>query len=227
MRSRRTCARSYCACCTSQPSSRAAENLRQPHGHFGRNAALPVHQFRKRVARDAKGFGGVRDASSPKARCTGAKQRLRGAVDFSWSWVVLLSVVIDIINVRRCPRQKRKITRQLARTVTAQKPFICWPALVRESKLVPADLAAVQPNCSQNCSHPAASHESGSPSAENSSGRGGVEAQTNESDPCVEAIRRNKRDRYRLSAEWFMSSDWIGTAVSAVNTWGPDRAPLD
>jgi len=40
----------------------AAENLGQPDGHFGGYAALLVDEFRKRVARYAKGGGGVRDA---------------------------------------------------------------------------------------------------------------------------------------------------------------------
>ena len=37
----------------------AAENLCYSHGHFGRYAALAVHQFGKRVARHPKGFGGA------------------------------------------------------------------------------------------------------------------------------------------------------------------------
>ena len=39
----------------------AAENLGQPHGHFGRYATLPVYKFGKRVARHPKGDGGVCD----------------------------------------------------------------------------------------------------------------------------------------------------------------------
>jgi hypothetical protein len=37
----------------------AAENLGQPHGHFGRYAALPVYKFRKRVARHPKAAASV------------------------------------------------------------------------------------------------------------------------------------------------------------------------
>ena len=32
----------------------AAENLREPHGHFRRYAAFPIYEFRKRVARHSK-----------------------------------------------------------------------------------------------------------------------------------------------------------------------------
>ena len=45
-------------------SGAAAENLGQAHGHFRRDAALLVHQFRKRGPRDAKSGGGVRDAQA-------------------------------------------------------------------------------------------------------------------------------------------------------------------
>lgn len=40
---------------------RASKNLGYSHGHFGRYAALPVYEFRKRVTRHPKGGGGVRD----------------------------------------------------------------------------------------------------------------------------------------------------------------------
>lgn len=42
----------------------AAENPGQPHGHFGRDAALPVYKFRKRVASHPEGGGGGRDGQT-------------------------------------------------------------------------------------------------------------------------------------------------------------------
>ena len=42
----------------------AAEDLRQPHGHFRRYAALFVDEFGKRVARHAKGFRCLRDGQA-------------------------------------------------------------------------------------------------------------------------------------------------------------------
>ena len=44
-----------------------AENLGQPHGHFGRYSAPPVCEFRKGVARHSKSGGSV---------CYGQAQRL-------------------------------------------------------------------------------------------------------------------------------------------------------
>jgi len=44
-------------------------------------------------------------------------------VGSSSAWFYLPSVVIDIINVQCVAVRKRKTTRQLARTVIAQKPF--------------------------------------------------------------------------------------------------------
>jgi len=42
----------------------AAENLRQPHGHFRRYAAHLVDEFRKRVARHSKGLRFSRDGQA-------------------------------------------------------------------------------------------------------------------------------------------------------------------
>jgi len=44
----------------------ASEHLGQPHGHFGRYAALPVYQFRKRIPRNAKGLGGFRNRQAQR-----------------------------------------------------------------------------------------------------------------------------------------------------------------
>ena len=43
------------------PFFRACENFSKAHGHFRGDAALAVHEFGKRVPRDAEGFGGLRD----------------------------------------------------------------------------------------------------------------------------------------------------------------------
>ncbi len=62
----------------------ASEDLGQSHGHFGRNPALLIHQFRQGGARDAKRGGGVRDGQVQRARDTGAAESRRGGVDSSY-----------------------------------------------------------------------------------------------------------------------------------------------
>ena len=103
MRLSRSCASSYCACCKSQPSSAAvpnhcsAENLGLSEGHFRRDAAPLVHQFRKRVAHNAKGVRCVRDG---KGSMHSRNTTPPGCGGF---FIVMgrSPVVVDIINILR------------------------------------------------------------------------------------------------------------------------------
>jgi hypothetical protein len=76
----------------------ASENLGQPHGHFGRYAALPVYQFRKRVPRNAKGLGGFRNRQAQ--RLDAPAQHNASGVEwiFSWSWTGSHSMVVNILR---------------------------------------------------------------------------------------------------------------------------------
>jgi hypothetical protein len=53
----------------------ASEHLGQPDGHFGGNTALSVYQFRKRVARDAKGVGSIGNGQSQRLDALLRKRR--------------------------------------------------------------------------------------------------------------------------------------------------------
>src|SRR5580704_15757728 len=86
----------------------AAKDLGKPYGHFRRYAALPVHQFGERGARNAKGGGGVRDAQA---------QRLNALTEYKASgvgWVlhrhgsVSFSVVVHVINIEGVMVRKAK-----------------------------------------------------------------------------------------------------------------------
>ena len=51
---------------TFSPIGVASENLRQPHGHLGRNPALLVYEFRQGRARDSERGGGGRDRQAQR-----------------------------------------------------------------------------------------------------------------------------------------------------------------
>jgi len=101
MRSRRTWARSYCACCNKPALGAAAEHSLQAHRHFRRNAALSVDQFGKRVARDSQRGRGAGNAQTQgldaflENNCAG----VRGF--FHRHGTVSVLVVVDVINIVR------------------------------------------------------------------------------------------------------------------------------
>ena len=78
----------------------AAENLGEPHSHFRRYAALPVHEFRKSVAGYAESFGGVRDRQAIGSMHS-SNTTTPGCGGVFIVIGLFRSVVIDIINVLR------------------------------------------------------------------------------------------------------------------------------
>jgi len=84
---------------------------------------FPIHEFGQRRARDAE----RRAAASLMVRPSGSMHwrstKPPGCGGFFIAIVQPPSMVIDIINVQGFAVVKRKTTRQLARTVTAQNPL--------------------------------------------------------------------------------------------------------
>ncbi len=66
----------------------AAEDLRQPHGHLRRNAALSIHKLRQRCARDTQRSGGASDRQAEWLN-TLAQYKAAGVVSSS-AWCNLL-----------------------------------------------------------------------------------------------------------------------------------------
>ena len=96
----------------------AAENLGKTHGHFGRYPALPIDKLRQRSTSHPEGISSLRYGQAQRLNALAAQSR-QDVADSSSACSVSFSD-------NRCNQRlvlPRLRSRQLARTVTAQKPF--------------------------------------------------------------------------------------------------------
>src|SRR5207248_5406957 len=120
MRSARTWARSYCACCVSQPSALPPKTLDNRTAISGETPRFPF--TRQCGARVSKGGGGIRDRQAQRLNAL-SQHKAAGVRWILHRHVQSPSVVIDIVNVRCISVGKVEDHSPVARTVTAQKPF--------------------------------------------------------------------------------------------------------
>src|SRR5437588_3243342 len=99
MRSARTWARSYCACCVSQPSALPPKTLDNRTAISGEIPRFPFTSSDKCGARDSKGGGGIRDRQAQRLNAL-SQHKAAGVRWILHRHVQSPSVVIDIVNVR-------------------------------------------------------------------------------------------------------------------------------